>query len=154
MTPIRKPPAPIRRNVPVRGQSLTTTSNVKEVDEVSVDTLALIAPNLSVATLNGFFGEKPDHPSLIWELSEYCAKEFVASLAYLFGRLELSAFFKVIEELTDYLQFIENNKANKILTTDEKKVFATALHMLCDELSLREAITNNKQMAMSRGYAE
>jgi hypothetical protein len=154
MNPIRKTLPPIRR--PPKNTGTTQADPTSIIDNATAPQLAeesadILAPDSRIRWMDGYFGLEPKDPSLLWELSNYCAKDFMATLQYLYGKLELISIFKTVEELSD---FVRKSQLSNILNPQQIQCLVKTLPLLLNELGWREMIQTNRQGAQAKGYAE
>jgi hypothetical protein len=155
MNPVRKPLPLVKRAIKNNGANqadpTSIIDNALAPSSLNEDAVDIPAPDSRIRWMDGYFGLEPKEPSLLWELSNYCAKDFMNTLQYLYGKLELISIFKTVEELSDFLR---KSQLSNLLTPDQVQCIVRTLPELLNELGWREFIQTSRQGAQAKGYAE
>jgi hypothetical protein len=134
-------------SVSTQGAGKTQTVVIPGIEEVKASADLFLSPlNPSISTFDGFFGEKPNHVSLLWSVCEAFHREFLSSSIDLYGARSKPALLKTIQDLMELLEF-------GTLNTAQKNILKKAAPYLYTELECREAISNHNLASHLSGYA-
>jgi len=158
MTTIQRKPPIKARNYQKKTNAVSYKEQSLGIEDISSPDLFLLPINPSVSTFDGFFGEKPDQPSLTYELCNVYSYLFLNTSQYLWGPKSSASLLKTIQELMalrefDSSQGEENQKQdedeqaqkdNKNIKLSKKtQILQKAGEELYKELENRETIHNN-----------
>lgn len=135
--------APIRSKPYVKKQETTKTSQNFGIEDITPDINLIPISNSSLNTFDGFFEEKPKHPSLTYELSSAYAKKFIESSPYLWGSGSSPSLKKTMHEIMEEFEELVDNQESIENFEQKKQILQTVNQELFSELENRETIQNN-----------
>ena len=149
MSTIQRRP-PIKARNYKKNSELSSANSLIGIEDVSSTNLFLAPINPSISTFDGFFGEKPNQPSLTYELCIFYSYLFINTSQYLWGPKSSASLLKTIQELMALREFDDSqgeenieDTNNKIKLSKKSQILKKAGEELYKELENRETIHNN-----------